>query len=384
MFHWNGSHENPYGRLSMPGLRPIDASKVLMWFNSKGHPAKSQENESEIGMQRLQGLYAASQRRIDEQFAKAVEGLSMTQEASALTRRFDLSRKKRAVAEYAGVAEYLLSHYPPEVAYFVAVQINEQLEPRLGYPPIGQIMVAIETKGGEGAARWIGYALRNFPRVETAQLAFGVIKSPAMRSLVKAELAADDPVLAEYISSGEVAVPPVCSTPSVADSNSQTKAEHKTNLSDGIERMPRHLTDTERRGDRLFLHLQIFSSTLLLLCPVLGGVLGGWPGAAIGLMVGWLARTSMRHSMGLRGSNPHDGFFIRMKERSNGARRGILETLIERVRQRPFTQEQCAAITKVWDDTRVRLEAATSVEEKRELINACDAEIKRISYGHDT
>ena len=122
---------------------------------------------------------------------------------------------------------------------------------------------------------------------------------------------------------------------------------------------------------------------LLLLSPVLGGVLGGWPGAAIGLVVGWLARVWMRHSMGLRGSNPQDGFFIRMKERANGSRRGILEALIERVRQRPFTQEQCAAITKVWDDTRVRIEAATSVEEKRELMNACDAEIKRLSYGQD-
>ena len=72
-----------------------------------------------------------------------------------------------------------------------------------------------------------------------------------------------------------------------------------------------------------------------------------------------------------------------MKERANGARPGILEALIERVRQRPFTQKQCAVITEAWDETRQRTEAATSVEEKRELINACEAEIKRISYGQD-
>ena len=335
-------------------------------------------------MQGFQARYTASQRRLEERFAKAAEGLNVAQEAASLTRRFDLSRKKRAGSEYAEVAEYLLNHYPSEVAYFVAVEINEHLEPRLGYPPIGQIMVAMETKGGEGAARWISYALRNFPRVETAQLAFGVIKSPAMRSLVRTELATDDAELAEYIYSGDVVAPPARPTSPVTRSTPLTEAEHQTHLSDGIERMPRRLTDAERRGDRVFLHLQVVSSVLLLLCPVFGGVLGGWPGAAIGIVVGWLARVWMRHSMGLRGSNPDDGFFIRMKERANGARRGILEALIEGVRQRPFTQKQCAAITKAWEDTRERLAAATSVEEKRELINAFDAEIKRISYGQDS
>jgi hypothetical protein len=85
--------------------------------------------------------------------------------------------------------------------------------------------------------------------------------------------------------------------------------------------------------------------------------------------------------MGIRGSNANDGFFIRMKERATGARRGILEALIEEVRHRPFTQEQCAGITNAWEDTRKRIEAATSVEEKRALLNALDVEIKRISYG---
>ena len=72
-----------------------------------------------------------------------------------------------------------------------------------------------------------------------------------------------------------------------------------------------------------------------------------------------------------------------MKERATGARRGILETLIERVRQRSFTQGQCAAITKAWDNTRERIEAATSVEEKRRFINALDMEIKLILYGQN-
>ncbi len=335
-------------------------------------------------MQKLQAQYRASQRRLEEQLAKAAENLNLVKEAASLAKRFDLSRKKREGSEYADVADYLLNHYPSEVAYFVAVELNERFEPRLGYPPIGQIMVAMEKEDSKGAARWIACALSNFPRVETAQLAFGIIKSAAMRSLVRAELATDDSELAVYISSGEVLAPPASPTSSVAGNPPRTKAKHQPQLSDGIERMPRRLADAERRGDRLFLHLQIVSSVILLmLCPVLGGVLGGWPGATIGLVVGWFGRFWVRRSMGLRGSNPDEGFFIRMKERANGARRGILEALIERVRQRPFTQKQCTAITKAWDETHQRIEAVTSVEEKRELIKACDAEIKRISYGQD-
>ena len=337
-------------------------------------------------MRRLQSRYAASQTRLLERATKAAAaaGVDATREAIALAQRFEVARKKRSASEYADVVSYLLSNHMSEVAYFVAVELTEQFEPRLGYPPIGQIMVAMENQGGEAAARWIACALRNFPRIETAQLAFSVIKSPVMRSLVRAELATDDAELAEYISSGEVVAPSARPTSSVSGSTPRIEAEHQTHLSDGIERMPRRLTDAEHRGDRLFLHLQAVSAVLLLLCPILGGVLGGWPGAAIGLVAGWLVRAWIRHSMGIRGSNPNDGFFIRMKERANGARRDILEALIERVRQRPFTQGQCAAIAQAWDETRERLAAATSEEEKRALINALDVEIKRISYyGQD-
>lgn len=202
-----------------------------------------------------------------------------------------------------------------------------------------------------------------------------------MRSLVRADLAAEDSELAEYICTGrDVAPPPKPASPQT-QSPPRTDAEPKPGLSDGIERMPRRLTEAERRGDRLFLHLQVVSFALLLLSPTLGGILSGWTGTAIGLVVGCFARVLMRRSMGLRGSNPHDGFFIRMRERANGARRGFLEALIERVRRRSFTQEQCAAMTQAWDDTRQRVAATTSAEEKRALMKAFDAQIKHISYG---
>ncbi len=331
-------------------------------------------------MRKIQTQYKASQSRYLERLARASAetGVNARNEANMLANRFGLSQKKRNASEYAGIASYLLSHYSSEMAYFIAVEINELFEPQLGYPPIGQIMVAMEKQESEDAACWIGCAIYNFPRAETAQLAFDVIKSPIMRSLVQAYLAKEDKELAEYITSSEI-----LSSPPTAEIVSRTKVKHQPNLSDGIERMPRRLTDAERKGDRLFLHLQVVSSVLLLFSPVLGGVLGGWTGAAIGLLIGWVTRAWMQHSMGLRGSKPNDGFFIRMKERANGARLGVLEALIEKVRQRSFTKEQCVAITRAWDETREQLERTTSVEQKRELMNTFDEQIKRISYGQD-
>jgi hypothetical protein len=334
---------------------------------------------------RLQSRYAASQTLLLEGATRATAstGVDVTSEAYILADRFAVSRKKRSASEYTEVATYLLSNYAPEVAYFIAVELNKQFEPRLGYPPIGQVMVAMEIEGNERAARWIACSLRNFPNIETARLAFGVIKSPAMRSLVRADFAAENVELAEYICSGEIAKSPPETAPPVTEPIPQTKDDRQAHMSDGIERMPRRLTDAEHRGDRLYLHLQVLATAILLLSPVLGGVLGGWTGAGIGLVFGGVTRVWMRCSMGLRGSNPHDAFFIRMRERARGARCGILEALIEKVRRRQFTQVQCVAITKAWDDTRERLEMAASVEERRQLLNALDAEIKRISYVQD-
>ncbi len=334
-------------------------------------------------MASLQSRYAASRARLIERAtgAAVAAGVDTTREVSVQAERFGVSRKKRAASEYTDFATYLLTHYPPELAYFMAVELDKQFEPRLGYPPIGQIMVAMEKQESEDAARWIACALRNFPHVETAKLAFGVVKSPGMRLLVRADLVLEDMELAEYICSGEVADERQNSALPANDPAPRMKVGHPQELSDGIELMPRRLTDGERSGDRLFLHLQVLSSVFLLMCPALGGVLRGWLGGGIGLIVGWMVRTWMRRSMGLRGSNPNDGFFIRMRERANGARRGILEAMIENVRHRQFNREQCIAITRAWDETGQRLAGITSQEEKRALINALDAKVKRISYG---
>lgn len=311
---------------------------------------------------RLQARYAAAQRRLDERFAAAAAaaGVDAAAEAAMLAERFEVRRRKRAPDEYAELSAELLSRYEPELAYLIAAAIHDQYEQRLGYPPIGQIMRAVEEIGDDRAARWIGCALLNFPKVETARLAFTVIRSDAMRALVRAELSAEDPELAAFIATSDV---PATRAP--------------------VRSMPRPLTEEEQRGDRLYLHLQVIALVVLFLLPILGAAWQGWIGAAIGLVAGVLLRFWMRRSMGLRGSNPHDGFFIRMRERANGSRRGLLEAWIERVRGRPFTHPQCVAIAEAWDDARGRLAKATSGDERLAILEELDACVKRISYGDE-
>ena len=89
----------------------------------------------------------------------------------------------------------------------------------------------------------------------------------------------------------------------------------------------------------------------------------------------------IRRSMGLRGTDPVEGFFLRMRERANGSRRGLLEALIELSRGRSYTRAQCAAITQVHDETEKRLVKAESDEERRSLVEELDRRIKQIVQG---
>ncbi len=334
-------------------------------------------------MNTLQKKYSEMRTCLAERVARQPAFQEFTREAMAVAGRFHILQKRRAASEYTDLATYLMTTYSPEVAYFIAVAIDHRFAARLGYPPIGQIMVALEHIDGEWPASWIRCALLNFPRIETAQLAFGVIKSTNMRALVRAHLASESREVAEYICGADWEDAPVTHTP--ASQNLQIDVTDAvtddSRLSDGIRNMPRPLTTAELKGDRLFLHLQALSVVLLILPPVLGGVAAGLLGAAAGMIIGLVVFVSFRRSMGIRGRDANTAFFIRMRERADGSRRGLLETLIERVRGRTFTREQCADIADEWDDFQRRLPQATSAAERRRLLEEFDSVVKRISYG---
>src|SRR5688572_33300333 len=83
-------------------------------------------------------------RRIAEGAVQKQGTLDTEREAKRVVQVCAIARKPRAVAAYKDVAEYLLTHYDPIAAYFVAVDIDVQMQPVLGYIPIGQIVLAIE------------------------------------------------------------------------------------------------------------------------------------------------------------------------------------------------------------------------------------------------
>src|ERR1039458_8135395 len=68
-------------------------------------------------------------------------------EATKLEKLCSISKKPRIFRDYQDVACQLLDNYDPSVAYFIMTAINERLAGVLPYPPIGQIMLAIEHIG---------------------------------------------------------------------------------------------------------------------------------------------------------------------------------------------------------------------------------------------
>jgi len=129
--------------------------------------------------------------------------LDTEHEARKVVQSCAVSRKPRTVAAYKDVAEYLLANYDAIVAYFVAVDIDIQMQPVLGYIPIGQIVLAVEQMNRpeqlDKAAEFLACAILNLKNIPMARQAFTVYKVPAVRDRVAATLRAYDAGVAESI-----------------------------------------------------------------------------------------------------------------------------------------------------------------------------------------
>ncbi len=174
----------------------------------------------------LSDRYAA----LADDAAKRARASSTDPETAAkeVAKKCGLHNKPREFTAYKDVAAYLIGTYEPEVAYFVAVEINEQYAQSLGYIPIGQIVLAVEhldkfkkgfivkteeleknpslaigiNKSPERTKRavaFLTYALLNFPNIGTARKAFTVYRVPEMRENVLRKLRALDQDVANYI-----------------------------------------------------------------------------------------------------------------------------------------------------------------------------------------
>ncbi len=151
-------------------------------------------------------------------------------------------------------------------------------------------------------------------------------------------------------------------------------------LSDGIPNMPRRMTARERRADSIQYYLLVCGRVLILPAAVLGFVLRGFIGCAIGAGAGWLGGIWVRRSLGVRGSDGFHGWFQRKRERANGSRTGLLEYLIEAIRGSGFTVEKSRAIIAAYDKAMAAMQSATTDAEREAIANRLDIETKRISY----
>lgn len=154
--------------------------------------------------------------------------LDVQEEAQNVMRKCAISRKPREFSAYKDVAAYLLGTYEPSFAYFIAVEIDQQMRPALGYIPIGQIVLAVEhidqfQKGyivkteelnrnpslmtgitrsparSQKAAAFLTCALLNFGDIETARKAYSVYTVLDMKERIAATLRSYDEEVAAYI-----------------------------------------------------------------------------------------------------------------------------------------------------------------------------------------
>lgn len=84
--------------------------------------------------------------------------------------------------------------------------------------------------------------------------------------------------------------------------------------------------------------------------------------------------------MGIRGCDPTEGFFIRMRERAEGSRRGILEWILEKIRENEFSQSKCRAISDAYSEALWQLERSRSDDERMAILHELDRKVKKISY----
>lgn len=176
----------------------------------------------------LNRRYLTIQKEMAEKALALSPDLDVQEEAQSVIRKCGIARKPRDFSAYKDVVAYLLGTYEPSFAYFIAVDIDQQMRRALSYIPIGQIVLAIEhidqfQKGyivkteeldknpslmtgitrsperSQRAAAFLACALLNFGDIETARKAYSVYTVPDMKERVAASLRSYDEEIAAYI-----------------------------------------------------------------------------------------------------------------------------------------------------------------------------------------
>jgi hypothetical protein len=148
-----------------------------------------------------------------------------------------------------------------------------------------------------------------------------------------------------------------------------------------MRNMPRDLSGQEKFADILYVILQILSKILFIILGIIGFIYYKYIGAIGGAIIGYLIGHWIRYSLGRAGSNPHDAYFVRMRQRANGSKPRLLEYLLEKIRGNEFTQKKCREIIDAYDDAIEQLRKCSNEFQRQAVLNRLDTEIKSISYG---
>jgi hypothetical protein len=150
-------------------------------------------------------------------------------------------------------------------------------------------------------------------------------------------------------------------------------------LSDGVPRMPRRLTHREKCADQVYLYLQLGSRVLFVFAGILGYSWEGFPGATALAVTGYIVGWWIRRSLGIRRPKAL-GFFVRMCERAHGSRRGVLEWVIENMRENELTLQKCSAICDVYENAMMKLQNGADAATETRVLQDLDRRVKEISY----
>ncbi len=140
------------------------------------------------------------------------------------------------------------------------------------------------------------------------------------------------------------------------------------------------MTLREIVSDWLYVAMQFGSRIFFVITGVIGYFVFDLTGVVIGALAGFAVGLWMRRSMGFRGSNPIVGFYIRMRERADGSRRGVLEHALEALSGNTFTLAKCQEIANAYDRAELQFRDCKTEAERDEIFSELDRATKHAYY----
>lgn len=150
-----------------------------------------------------------------------------------------------------------------------------------------------------------------------------------------------------------------------------------------LPKVPRLPSLRSKVADSAFVLVMLCARLAFVIGAVIGGSTHGFVRLLAGLAVGALVGFGVGRSLGLRGRNVTQGYFIRMYDRGCGKRAGKLEQFVERVRGNRLSMMQCRLIACAYAEAARQLQSCGSKEEQMRILTSRDQKILNAAYGQE-